>query len=421
MIVRVGLLLLFLLALPSCVPKGIGRQSHSQQALEAKPSLVSTEGGASVARSNPQGPENSARSLTSAGQESDINGEISLDGSENTVFAESPWPTRGFETSPVNQGSEMIGFFVADQSRGLLLSVDKLGQAVLWEPRRARARTLFSLHRPLETVALDPEHRLLAIAGPSSVEVISALSGEVRVTLDRLKTRAASLQFQPKHAALLIGGVDGEVYRWKFAEPQSEKSLERYFGHSNVVSSALFHPLGRVFFTGDWSGALNAWLPYDQDDRFGGEYDKNLFGARAFSTQDTRIRASRRATSSIEHLAISSDGEALLVGGQDGTLEWWSVRGFSMRTSTPAHKGLMYGLAISPAGSRVATSGRDGKVQIWRLTDNKVAASNTVTYAIELVRTYESVGAVAIQFLDEDTLAEVLKDGQVTVVKITAL
>ena len=424
MIVRSWLLLLLLLALSSCVPKGIGGQSRSQQglsqqALMAKPSSVSTKEGAFAARSNLQSPENGARGLTSAGQESDINREISPYIGENTVISETSWPMPTAQAELGNHDSEMIGFFLADRARGLVYSLDKNGQAWLWQPAKGRVLKLFDLGHPVQAAALNADTRQLAVAGASSVDILSAVTGDVRYQLSSLRTRAASLRFQPKRPALLIGGVDGEVYRWKFSQPPSDKSLERYFGHSNVVSSAEFHPLGRVFFTGDWSGALNAWLPYDEDDRYAGEYDRKLFGVRAFSDQETRMRAPRTSTASIEHLSISPDGETLLVAGQDGTLEWWSVRGFTLRNSVQAHKGLIYSLALSPSGKVVATSGRDGKVRTWRLTSHTVAASNTVTYAIEPVNNFDSVSAAAMQFLDETTLAEVLKDGQVVAVRIS--
>src|SRR5690606_29308945 len=111
--------------------------------------------------------------------------------------------------------------------------------------------------------------------------------------------------------------------------------LERYLGHATVVSSIAYHPFGRVFFSGDWRGRLNAWLTYDSDPHEG-RYDENIFGGLLFSEQARRAKAKRSGDKSIERLLVSSDGEFLFVATETGSLELWRVRGFRQLATVQA-------------------------------------------------------------------------------------
>lgn len=414
---RYFLLSLFVLSLSSCAPLGIGGSSSA-----------SSSNASRLHPSNPGSPEEGAPEKasglpTTTGQESDINRKTSPDAHPRGSLGTGSATESNERTPRQTHSSDILQLFPISGVPLQALSVDNLGQVYIWDLGEKQARELLALPFRPETVAYDQASARLAVSHQSTVQILSADSGKEVASLRRLRTRVAALQFQPQADAIIIGGADGEIYRWKFGQatgPQAseivEKELERYFGHGTVVSSIVFHPLGRVFFSGDWNGVLSAWLPFDAD-LYAGSYDENLFGLRAFSEKSTRTIASRASRSSIVHLAVTPDGEALLVASQDGSLEWWKVRGFSRAAVVAAHKGLIYSLAISPQGKRIATLGRDGKIQLWKLTKEKTEATGLMSYSIDSERAIEQAGT-ALAFATDDLLVVGDKERSVSVIRL---
>jgi WD40 repeat protein len=146
------------------------------------------------------------------------------------------------------------------------------------------------------------------------------------------------------------------------------KALQEDVGHSTVVSAVAMHQGSQLFFSGDWAGRLSAWEPYDAD-VYGGVYDQNLADGGTFISKRKRVLGARSDKSGIENLVVSSDGEKLLVGDQQGRIELWQVRGFVKRAEVKAHKGLVRELRFAPDNSRLASLGRDGRIVLWEISD----------------------------------------------------
>lgn len=242
-------------------------------------------------------------------------------------------------------------------------------------------------------------------------------------------TRILSLNLQPDGKALLIAGADGRIYRWLFAEEKertrkgSQKPIERYLGLSSVASVVVFHPHGRIFVSGDWSGQLFVWKRHDKD-RFEGEYDQDYLRGRFFTEAATRRSSGRGGDSQIQQLIFTPDGEYLLVTLANGMVEWWQVRGFPIRASIQAHLGLIYSAAMSSSGERVATVGRDGVIKIYMVpaTSKGVTSGAEEPYPIftELLAT-PALGARFLVFLAEDKIAAVTATGELRVIDVPEL
>ncbi len=187
--------------------------------------------------------------------------------------------------------------------------------------------------------------------------------------------------------------------------------IERYSGHAGVVSAIAYHPFGRLFFSGDWSGLLNAWQPYDAD-AYEGRYDENLF-APMFLADVPVMEAGPRQPERIERMVISRDGKTMAVGLQTGLLQVWKLRGFKKVAEMQAHEGLLYGLAIGPSGERIATVARDGMIKTWILKRKQQREK-----AFELTGEGQAQvqGARLLQFLDDRRIMVGTADGRVMVV-----
>lgn len=215
-----------------------------------------------------------------------------------------------------------------------------------------------------------------------------------------LKTRVSSARFVNDETALLLGGVDGRVYRWRFLEQDTPKkpSIERYIGHGSVVSSVAGGVGSPIFFSGDWLGVVSVWLPYDAD-RFSGRFDENVFGG-TFFTDSNKVRETKNLEGEIESMVASQD--RLFIGLRDGKIEHWSIRGLRRLNIVDGHTG---GTLFLEVGQVLVSAGRDGLIKIWSLD-------------LELLETIEQRGVRAMR-LDGSDLFVLLESGSLAKFRVS--
>jgi len=241
--------------------------------------------------------------------------------------------------------------------------------------------------------------------------------------------RATTLAFQAQDRALLIGGADGRIYRWRFQDEltassfdEIEKTLERYAAHQTIISTLVPHPFGRAFFSADIQGSLFAWLPYDADD-YAGEYDRSPFGGRFFSAPGTYAPAVRTKDRGIVSLAVSHAGDRLVLGTEDGFVEVWDVRGFSMAARKKMHEGRVYSVSIDDSGRTVASAGRDGKVVVARSDpDPQYRISlEAMRELLDATRTFPIPEVRRVAFLPDQQIVASTTDGTLAAITVDEL
>lgn len=259
-----------------------------------------------------------------------------------------------------------------------ILSVDEEGVILLRDPSSPQEKVyrIGKLPQRTDSVAFSADHSLLAYATEEEVTIMP-ITGEGRTRrLTHLPAKIVAMEISPDGGALLMGGSDGRVYRWLFLDEErgtrhGDLILERYIGHNTIVGTVRHHSFGRVFFSGDWGGAVVAWLPYDADE-FGGKYDKNPFSSRYYTDEPTKMVGGRLGTP-VEHMATSRDGEWLVTGTGDGEIRLWKVRGFKEVAKVAAHEGVIFDLTMTPNSKKIITIGRDGEVKSWEIIEAKGA------------------------------------------------
>lgn len=258
------------------------------------------------------------------------------------------------------------------------VSITADGEVYLWDIPGNKSYYLCEISSDFQAVALHSGRGLIAAAYTGRLDLYSIESCMRLAILDRVKTRFASVQFDSAGRAMLAAGIDGKVYRWRFAHQLESRSvrdrqlsLERYFGHAASTSSLAVHPGGRVFFSGDTDGVIHAWRAYNAD-QFQGRYDQSEFGFKGHSKVALRGKGRLAVPDRIESIKLSDDGKRLLLAAQDGRVEVWKVRGFVREAAVEAHTGLIYDTAIVPGtgGALFFTVGRDSFVRLWRLEEN---------------------------------------------------
>lgn len=306
-----------------------------------------------------------------------------------------------------------------------LIFVTKSGKVVRWDEVSGGLTLGLDLRVEVDCATVEPRLGLLAVGNRRKVSIYDLSTGGELGALETLRPRALSLAFQPNGKSLLIGAADTRVYRWIFRDAltplldrrRAGRVLEEYIGATKAVSTVAWHPLGRVFFAGDWQGAVNAWLAYDAD-TYGGKYDEDLIPGVTFAQRALRQRSGSSDGSSIESLLISADGERVVLVTGSGLLEVWKVRGLRRLAGVQTLKGLVRVVASSDDASRFSTVGRDGILRSWTLTPAINTEDTVASYTIEKGAEIDVGSVDAMYFLDSERVVLVAPSGETRIVKL---
>lgn len=333
----------------------------------------------------------------------------------------SPVATANFPGSAGHLG-EIVALKQVSNAPMQVVSAGADGNIIAWNLESGSGHALRQVGGTMQLAAFGDRKALVAWTSGASIHV-ACLAPECQGVweLAKLKTRFTALAFHDQDSALLIGGADGRVYRWRFlVEPiaqtfrERDQTLERYVAHQTAVSAVQPLYAGRAFFSADWDGMLYAWLAYTADDQ-GGSFDKNLFGGRFFGNEGSYLAAGRVADRGITSMAISADGSRLAVGSDDGFVEIWQVRGFQLIARASAHSGRVIGVSLDETGSRVVSIGRDGKIHAAEVVPDPsfgIAAVATLARFAPLL-TEEMKSARKVMFISSGNVLITTDAGQV--------
>jgi WD40 repeat protein len=246
---------------------------------------------------------------------------------------------------------------------------------------------------------------LLAIGFASRVVVLYIDKPESLWSLNELGGRIGAISFSPNGRSILLSRMDNRIYRWRFLMASApslawrKERFEQYIGHGAVVSALVYHPFGRIFFSGDWGGDLFAWQAYDADE-FQGGYDRNIFYSKFYTSITPRLIRQRGGSDSIEKMSLSSDGQWLAVGLASGLIEIWMVRGLKLVAYSQLHEGGVLGLYFLSNNQDGVSLGRDGQIVHWRIVDRMKGESGSsyrpVKLDLDTIGKYSSEGAKVI-------------------------
>jgi WD40 repeat protein len=277
----------------------------------------------------------------------------------------------------------------------------------------------------LQAAAYCPAMEMVAFAEAGLIHLFELKTGRKIATQNKIKARISSIDFDASCDGVLIGSTDSKVYRWRYRNDQEgsslrekEQALERYIGHTSVISQVSFHPKGRVFFSADWLGRVLAWVRYDADG-FEGEYLTNAVSGRPFTVEGQLAKGSFQADGSVETLRVNQTGELLAVSSDKGQLALLMVRGFRLLNKIQAHNGLIYDLDYSADGKTALTVGRDNRLKVWRVLNLDLDSIDPTEASWELAFETEVLGAYKVVFLDKNRALIGLTNGEVKFISLT--
>ena len=326
--------------------------------------------------------------------------------------------SKPFEHEVAIRGLHPIRFTSSSEQLGGVVSVDEEGHIALNSPDGTKSVSLGSINRAVTFMAISANQRFLAVSHDLYLAIWDLETLTELIEFSDLKTRVSAITFDPASNALLVAGLDGRIYRWKWLEllqgSIKERSLayERYLGHSSVVSAIAYHPQGRVFFSGDWYGNLSAWRAYDGD-LFAGQYASNIFGGIFYTDSSVRRNVTRVDKNRIESLVVSPKGTFMALGTNQDQVELWGLRGFTLLKSTAAHQGLVRLLAFSSDEKYLASYGRDKVLRVWAIESSFVPLLDETQYELVLHGQKELPDVRALKFINSSRIMLGLGSGEV--------
>lgn len=208
----------------------------------------------------------------------------------------------------------------------------------------------YATQRPVvTTVAMSPDHALLATAGDDHVVRLWNATNSTAVNeLVGHRDWVRAAVFSPDGQQLATAGDDHTVRLWN---PSQNKQVRTFGDHPLTVYTLAFSSDGN-------------WLAAAGFDRRVSVYDVRR-GARA-RTLDT-------PSADIRSVAFSPDNSRLAAVGRDGKLRIWQMSDGKLIRQVDAAKQRLRAVSWSPDGNSIATAGEGPEISVWEVATGSPA------------------------------------------------
>ncbi|MEM6838642.1 MAG: hypothetical protein AAF609_17525 [Cyanobacteria bacterium P01_C01_bin.120] len=151
--------------------------------------------------------------------------------------------------------------------------------------------------------------------------------------------------------AIRMVGIDREFFPERFigSVPASLRQVveniytSRSYGHDGSVNAVAFSPDGQAIVSGSEDGTVRLW---------------NLDG----TPQGTPFQGHGN---SVFAVAFSPDGQTIVSGSFDKTVRLWNLDGTPQGTPFQGHGDAVFAVAFSPDGQTIVSGSRDKTVRLW--------------------------------------------------------
>ncbi len=275
---------------------------------------------------------------------------------------------------------------------------------------------------------------LLAVAD-DRVRLYDLATGELRASLDDLKSGAEAVAFSPDGRLLAIGDAKGEVRLLDVTSADRPRTLGAVTaaadrtGKLDRKEELVFAPGGRLLVLAEGGSVLDVQDPARPTTLAplpGGAVAASATGTLIVVQEHSGLRlwtlpASAEPspaaaldapyaglTGTDRRIAFSPNGRTLAIGGHDNLVRLWDVSDPALPVARPDLHGGRKGLdtvAFSPDGTTLAAGDGDGVITLWDVSDPIRPRSGT-----RLTGHTFSVGGLSFS-PDGQTLASVSTDG----------
>jgi WD40 repeat protein len=197
-------------------------------------------------------------------------------------------------------------------------------------------------------------------------------------------------------ATLLAGIEDGsEVHIWDLAtlmNGTASAPLYSLAGHSGIINTFAFSPIGNLFATGGQDLIVKIWSISAEEGEelmtLSGHKDSltsvqfspdsaslaSIDGSGTAKIWDITPEGRRELLTLAKHedrvwqVAYSTDSTRLATSSFDGKVRIWDAETGELLQTLTGHKGRVYGIAFHPDGTRLVSSGSDFSIRIWDIS-----------------------------------------------------
>jgi WD40 repeat protein len=241
-----------------------------------------------------------------------------------------------------------------------LASGDIVGLIQVWNASNGQlAFTYRGQDGAIFSLAWSPDSQDIASAsGDGSLQVWQALNGNVLLTV-RNPTTARGAAFPQAWNGVawspdgryLAGGTNGNG---QVFDMQTRKLFSNAYGyHGDIIHAVAWSPDGQYLATAQASGAVLVW---------------NVASGK-------NVLSYNNGNDDINSVAWSPDGKRIASGGNDALVQVWDAltgqHAYIYRGHADVYPGhftshaAIYAVAWSPDGKRIASGGNDNTVQVW--------------------------------------------------------
>lgn len=242
----------------------------------------------------------------------------------------------------------------------------------------------------VKSVQFTPNSKQLVSAHQDcTVKIWDVLSHQHLCTLKGHDSPVLSVAVHPDGELIASGSEDGTIKIWDINQNKCLCSLRE---HTNNVWGISFSPDGQLFASGSYDKTIKIWR-LDQkicihtlkgyDDQIGAvtfNPEGSLLATAAegaveiwdvASGNRLYILEEEEHKGRVKSVAFSRDGQFLVSGSTDKTIQIWDLRQRQLIRNLIGHDASVVSIALSPDGKKIVSSACEGTIRIWNIDDGK--------------------------------------------------
>ncbi|MBP9838278.1 MAG: hypothetical protein KBC84_06150 [Proteobacteria bacterium] len=242
---------------------------------------------------------------------------------------------------------------------------------------------LLAGERPIDTIALSPNERYLAVGQFSLISIYDLKLRKLVYSFTRLPGRVSALAWDPRGEYLAIGRSGGDVYLWQVFNSakgwlakdgvDSLKAVEKYgSGGGTPIEKIIFLPSGRAFIAGSHDGEIELWRILRTEEELGIRDKTADIDSKAQGNLNQLLAS---PGSILDDMILNEEGTELLASYANGKVYRWKLRGMSqigeMNMGEDATTSIqLLKVGESKAAEVLVTAGRGQNLKFWCPNDN---------------------------------------------------
>ncbi|HEY9810001.1 MAG TPA: hypothetical protein V6D13_11795 [Halomicronema sp.] len=272
----------------------------------------------------------------------------------NTTYAQ-PFNKTNWRLTNILRGHKSAVTCLNINSAGKILASGSCKEVKLWNLETGTELHNFDIDSDamaIADLAIHPDGELLAVAN-ANIELWNLRTQEKTRTLET-SFWASCVTISADGKIMVSAGEDpvdetGSIQIWKLPKAELLHDLG-----PDVIYAVAISPKGDILVTGGMISSAE-----DETEKEGLIQLRRLPSGEVFHTI--------KETSKVYAVAISSDGNNLVTGGEDGKVKVWYLPTGQLLRKLEGHPSPVHSIAISPDGEIIATGSSDTTVKLWEM------------------------------------------------------